>query len=165
MYANVLPFKIFMDKLAVKTPVVWGVVKTMYMYKFTKLLSQFYAAGINPVVSLQLISNIFKNFEYKKKTLEIKKDLETWFTFFESMEWTTLFDPILVQIIHVWEDTGTTTEVLSRISWFYKDQLQTKIDILMSFLEPALMIFVASMIWLIAASVFLPMAGMVDAIK
>ena len=165
MYANVLPFKIFMDKLAVKTPVVWGVVKTMYMYKFTKLLSQFYAAGINPVVSLQLISNIFKNFEYKKKTLEIKKDLETWFTFFESMEWTTLFDPILVQIIHVWEDTGTTTEVLSRISGFYKDQLQTKIDILMSFLEPALMIFVASMIWLIAASVFLPMAGMVDAIK
>jgi len=99
------------------------------MYKFTKLLSQFYSAWINPVVSLQLISNIFKNFEYKKKTLEIKKDLEAWFTFFESMEGTNLFDPILVQIIHVWEDTGTITEVLSRISGFYKEQLQSKIDI------------------------------------
>ncbi len=164
MYTNVLPFKIFMDKLAVRFPVVWWVVRTFYMYKFTKLLSQFYSAWINPVVSLQLISNIFKNFEYKKKTLEIKKDLETWFTFFESMEGTNLFDPILVQIIHVWEDTGTTTEVLSRISSFYKEQLQSKIDILMAFLEPVLMIFVAAMIGIIVASVFMPMASMVTAI-
>jgi type IV pilus assembly protein PilC len=145
--------------------VVWWVVRTFYMYKFTKLLSQFYSAWINPVVSLQLISNIFKNFEYKKKILEIKKDLETWFTFFESMEWTKLFDSILVQIIHVWEDTGTITEVLSRISGFYKEQLQSKIDILMSFLEPVLMIFVAIMIGIIVASVFLPMADMVTVIQ
>ena len=164
MYVNILPFKIFMDKLAVTFPVVWWVVRTFYMYKFTKLLSQFYSAWINPVVSLQLISNIFKNFEYKKKTLEIKKDLEAWFTFFESMEGTNLFDPILVQIIHVWEDTGTITEVLSRISGFYKEQLQSKIDILMSFLEPVLMIFVAAMIGIIVASVFMPMASMVTAI-
>jgi type II secretory pathway component PulF len=53
---------------------------------------------------------------------------------------------------------------LSKISGFYKDQLQSKIDILMSFLEPVLMIFVAVMIGLIAASVFMPMANMVNAI-
>lgn len=164
LYSNVLPFKIFIDKMAVRLPVVGGVVKTSYMYKFSSLLSQFYAAWINPVLSLKLISNIFNNFEYKKKTIEIKKDLETWFTFFESMEWTNLFDPILVQIIHVWEDTGTTTEVLDKISSFYKEQLKMKIDILMSFLEPFLMIFIAAMIGIIVASVFIPMASIVTAI-
>ncbi len=164
LYSSVLPFKIFIDKMAVKFPVIWWVTKTTYMYKFTRLLSQFYSAWINPVVSLQLISNIFKNFEYKKKVIEIKKDLETWFTFFESMEWTDLFDPILVQIIHVGEETGTITEVLERISGFYKEQLQTKIDILMAFLEPVLMIFIAAMIGMIVASVFIPMASMVTAI-
>lgn len=164
LYSNVLPFKIFIDKMAVKLPVIGGVVKTSYMYKFSSLLSQFYAAWINPVVSLKLMSNIFKNFEYKKKAIEIKKDLETWFTFFESMEGTKLFDPILVQIIHVGEDTGTTTEVLDKISGFYKEQLQTKIDILMSFLEPFLMIFIAWMIGIIVASVFIPMASIVTAI-
>ncbi|HRX64209.1 MAG TPA: type II secretion system F family protein [Candidatus Absconditabacterales bacterium] len=164
LYSNVLPFKIFIDKMAVRLPVVGGVVKYNYMYKFSRLLGQFYSAGINPVVSLQLISNIFKNFEYKKKVIEIKKDLETGFTFFESMEGTSLFDPILVQIIHVGEDTGTTNEVLNKISGFYKEQLQTKIDILMSFLEPFLMIFIAGMIGIIVASVFIPMASIVTAI-
>ncbi len=164
LYSNVLPFKIFIDKMAVTLPVIGWVVRTSYMYKFSRLLSQFYAAWINPVVSLKLMSNIFKNYEYKKKAIEIKKDLETWFTFFESMEWTKLFDPILVQIIHVWEDTGTTTEVLNRISGFYKEQLSTKIDVLMWFLEPFLMIFIAGMIGIIVASVFIPMASIVTAI-
>jgi type II secretory pathway component PulF len=86
LYAKVLPFKIFIDKLAVTTPVLSGVVKTMYMYKFSRLLSQFYYAGISPVLALKLISNIFENFEYKKKIIEIKKDLKSGFTFFESME-------------------------------------------------------------------------------
>lgn len=164
LYSKVLPFKVFIDKLAVTTPVISGVVKTFYMYKFSRLLSQFYFAWIGPVLSLKLIANIFENFEYKKKVIEIKKDLKSWFTFFESMEWTKLFDPILVQIIHVWEDTGTTKEVLSKISDFYKDQLKTKIDILMSFLEPVLMIFIACMIGVIVASVFIPMASIVNAI-
>jgi type II secretory pathway component PulF len=72
--------------MLVTMPVISSVVKANYMYKFSRLLSQFYSAGVNPVMSLQLISNIFTNFEYKKKTIEIKKDLETGFTFFESME-------------------------------------------------------------------------------
>ncbi len=164
LYSKVLPFKIFIDKLTVKTPIVSGVVKTLYMYKFSRLLSQFYYAGISPILALKLLSNIFENFEYKKKMIEIRKDLKAWFTFFESMEWTKLFDPILVQIIHVWEDTGTTKEVLDRMSRFYKDQLQIKIDILMSFLEPVLMVFIAVMIGIIVASVFIPMANIVNVI-
>lgn len=164
LYAKVLPFKIFIDKIMVKTPVVSGVVKTFYMYRFARLLSQFYYAWISPILALKLIANIFENFEYKKKMIEIRKDLESGFSFFESMEWTKLFDPILVQIIHVWEDTWTTKEVLSKVSQFYKDQLQTKIDILMSFLEPLLMVIIAIMIWIIVASVFIPMANIVNTI-
>jgi type IV pilus assembly protein PilC len=76
LYSKVLPFKIFIDKLTVKTPIVSGVVKTLYMYKFSRLLSQFYYAGISPILALKLLSNIFENFEYKKKMIEIRKDLK-----------------------------------------------------------------------------------------
>jgi type II secretory pathway component PulF len=50
------------------------------------------------------------------------------------------------------------------MSRFYKDQLQIKIDILMSFLEPVLMVFIAVMIGIIVASVFIPMANIVNVI-
>lgn len=94
-------FKIFIDKIFISIPVIKDVVKTLYMYKFSNLLSQFYEAGVSPVVSMKLLASIFDNFHYKQKMIDVKSDLESGFTLYESLVSSTLFDPILVQIINV----------------------------------------------------------------
>jgi len=165
LYEFFLPFKIVIDKLLISIPVVSGVTKTFYMYRFSKLLWQFYSAWVSPVVALSLISDIFKNFLYKKKTREIREDLETGFNFFESMEWSNLFDPILVQIIHVGEETWDIKSILLKISKFYHNLLKTKISILLSIIEPMLMVFIATIIWLIIWSIFLPIVSIVNTIQ
>ncbi|MFA7298291.1 MAG: type II secretion system F family protein [Candidatus Absconditabacterales bacterium] len=164
-YKYVLAFKIFIDKIMITIPAISGVVKTYYMYRFSKLLSQLYSAGVSPILSLKLMANAFTNFFYKKKVLEIKENLNAGFSFAESMEGSSLFDPILVQIIHVGEDTGNITEVLKKMADFYRDMLQTKIDILMSLIEPLLMALIAVVIGVIVGSIFLPMAELVNVIK
>ena len=165
LYKYALTFKIFIDKIMVTMPAISGVVKTYYMYRFSKLLSQLYSAWVNPILSLKLMGNTFNNFFYKKKVMEIKENLNAGFTFTESMEWSALFDPILVQIIHVGEETGNITEVLKKMSDFYRDMLQTKIDILMTLIEPLLMAGIAVIVWLIVWAIFLPMAELVNVIK
>jgi type IV pilus assembly protein PilC len=165
LYKYVLAFKIFIDKLLLNIPAVSWVIKTYYMYRFSKLLSQLYNAGVSPILSLKLMGNTFTNFFYKKKVLEIKENLNAWFSFSDSMEWSSLFDPILVQIIHVGEDTGNITEVLKKMADFYRDMLQTKIDILMDLIQPALMAIIAVVIGIIVGSIFLPMADLVNVIK
>ncbi len=165
LYKYVLAFKVFIDKLMVTLPAVSGVVKTYYMYRFSKLLSQLYSAWVSPILSLKLMGNTFTNFFYKKKALEIKENLNAGFSFSESMEWSSLFDPILVQIIHVGEDTGNITEVLKKMADFYRDMLQTKIDILMDLIQPLLMAIIAVVIGIIVGSIFLPMAELVNVIQ
>jgi len=164
-YRFVLPFKMLIDKLMIKIPAIGWVTKTFHMYRFANLLGQLYGWGVSPVIALQLVGNVFSNFYYKKKVLEIKKDLEVWFTFAESMQGSDLFDQILIQIIHVGEETGNISEVLKKMSNFYRDLLQTKIDILMSFLEPFMMAGIAIIIGMIVASIFLPMADLVNVIQ
>lgn len=163
-YRKVLPFKIAIDNFMVTAPIISPVIKWNYQYKFAKQLSQFYSAWMSPVVSLQLIWNIFSNYQYKKKVMEIKKDLEAWFSIFEWMEWSKLFDSILIQIIHVWESTWTTKSVLAKISDFYKTQLETRIDIMMTAIEPILMVFIAWIIGSLVAAIMLPMANVVNTI-
>lgn len=165
LYKYVLAFKIFIDKLMVTMPAISWVVRTYYMYRFSKLLSQLYSAWVSPILSLKLMGNAFTNFFYKKKVMEIKENLNAGFSFSESMEWSSLFDPILVQIIHVGEDTGNITEVLKKMADFYRDMLQTKIDILMALIEPLLMALIAVVIGVIVGSIFLPMADLVNVIK
>ena len=164
-YKYVFGFKQFVDKVFITVPPISGVVETFYMYRFSNLLSQLYGWWIGPVASLTLIENVFTNYYYKKKTMEIQNDLKSWFTFWESMDGSDLFDPILVQIIHVGEETGNMAEVLQRIANFYRELLQTKIDILMAFIEPFLMAFIAVVIGIIVGSIFIPMAELVNVLQ
>lgn len=165
LYKYFLPFKVFVDKLLLSLPVVWSVVKTFYMYRFSKLLGQFYIAWLSVTMGLALMKEIFQNFFYQKKVLEIKEDLESWFSFAEAMEGSVLFDAILIQIIYVGEDTWNIAEVLLKMSDYYRDMLDTKIGILMSLIEPFLLAFVAIVIGMVVGSIFLPMAELVNVIQ
>jgi len=164
MYKERLLFKIWIDKLLLKIPVVKNVVELYYMSRFAGLLSQFYSAWVSPVVSFKLLANIFDNFHYKRKMVEIRNSINAWFSIYDSLEWSDLFDPILVQIINVWENTWALSTVLWRISPFYSATLKNNIDALMATLEPLLMCFIAGVVWSLLWAIYLPMADMVNQI-
>jgi len=165
LYKNMLSFKALIDKLTLNMPVVWELVKTFYRYRFSKLLWDFYNAWLSPLVALDQIANIFNNYYYKKKIIDVKKDLEIWLEMTESFEWSYLFNPILIQIIWIWEKAGNIWEVLDKMANFYRDELDTKIEWLTKMVEPILMVFVAWIIWVIVASIFLPMADLIWAMS
>jgi len=161
LYKNILQFKIFIDQFLLKAPVVWKLIQTFYWYRFSKLLWDFYNAGLSPLVAFDQIANIFQNYHYRKKILDVKKDLEIWLDMTESFEWSRLFNPILIQIIWIWEKAGNIWEVLEKMAIFYRTELDTKIEWLTKMIEPLLMVFVAWIIWVIVASIFLPMADLI----
>lgn len=163
-YKTILLFKIMIDALLLKLPIIKKVVKLFYMYRFTTLLSQFYQAGVSPVISFDLLARIFKNFHYKKKMVEVKNSMVAGFSIFESLEGSELFDPILIQIINVGENTGTLASVLKVISRYYLMSLNTAIDSLMALIEPLLMAFVACIVGVLLGAIYLPMADMINVI-
>ncbi len=165
MYSRWLLFKIWIDKLLLMIPVVKNVVKLFYMSRFTSLLAQFYWAWVSPVVSFKLLAGIFDNFHYKRKMIEVRNSINAWFSIYDSLEWTDLFDPILIQIINVWENTWALPNVLNRIAPFYESSLKNSIDALMATLEPFLMMFIAWTVWVLLWSIYLPMADMVNQIQ
>jgi len=164
-YSKWLLFKIWVDKLLLMIPVVKNVVRLFYMSRFTSLLAQFYEAWVSPVIAFKLLAWIFDNFHYKRKMVEIRNSINAWFSIYDSLEWSDLFDPILVQIINVWENTWALPSVLNRISPFYESTLKNNIDALMAVLEPFLMAFIAWIIWILLWSIYLPMADMVNQIQ
>lgn len=164
LYAFVLPFKIFIDWILLRVPLVKNAVRTFYMYRFAKLLGDFLRAGVDPLKSLAHIAKIFSNFFYQKKMVDVKNDLNAWFTFGDAIEWSSLFDPILVQIIVVGEQTGNLGEILQTMADFYKEQLIQRITSVVALIEPILMGLIAVIIGTIVAAVFLPLADLVTVI-
>jgi type IV pilus assembly protein PilC len=164
LYAKVLVFKMFIDALLLKIPMIKSVIKMFYMSRFTSLLGQFYKAGVSPIISFKLLANIFDNFSYKRKMVEIRNSISAGFSIYDSMEGSDLFDPILIQIINVGENTGSLTEVLEKISYYYTATLKNSIDALMASIEPILMAFIACIVGVLLGAIYLPMADMVNQI-
>lgn len=165
LYNYVLPVKIAVDRYVLKAPIAWQIIKTFYRYRFSKLLWDFYEAGLSPLVALEQISNIFQNYHYRKKIEDVKKDLEVWLEMTESFEWSWLFNPVLIQIIWIWEKTGNIGEVLKQMAEFYREELDWKLEGLTKVIEPLLMVFVAWVIGTIVASIFLPMATLIGSLS
>lgn len=161
LYGKILSFKIFIDKLFLELPAIKMVSRRFNLYRISKLLWDFYNAWVSPTIALVQISEILTNYHYRVKILDIKKDLEIWLSFTEAMEWSWLFDPILVQIIWIWEQTWNIWDVLNKMADFYREELTNSIDWMMKLIEPLLMAFIAVIIWVIVASVFLPMWDLV----
>ena len=164
LYKYFLPFKILMDGTLLKIPVIGDAIKTFYMYRFSKLLGDFMFAWVDQISAMEQIARIFDNFFYKKKAEDIKSDLNAGFTFADTIEWSNLFDPILVQIIVVGEKTGNLWEILQTMSGFYKEQLMQKIGFVMAVVEPILMAIIAWLIGSIVGAIYLPLIDMVNVI-
>lgn len=160
-YDKLPEFKKFMDLVFLRIPVIKDINRKFYHYRFCKLLWDFSKSWVSPVVALAQIYDVFKNYHYKDKVRKIKSDLEVWFTFTEAMEWSWLFDDIIVQIISIWEKAWNVWEVLQKMSLFYREELDTKLEWMMKLLEPLLMWFIAIIVWVIVASIFMPMAEII----
>lgn len=162
LYGGFLPFKKLVDAWMIRIPVLRDVVKTFYMYRFSKLMGDFTHAWVSPIDALAQMTEIFDNYYYKRKCMQMRNDLAAWFSFADSIEWSDLFDPVLVQIIIVWENTGNVWDVLLTMANFYREALKNKIDWLMWVIEPILMGLIASVIGTVVASIFLPLADLVN---
>lgn len=68
----------------------------------------------------------------------------------------------MIQIIEVGEKTGNIDTVLEKAALFYKEQLDVKIGILMQFIEPILMMLIATVIGSVVGAIFLPMADLLN---
>jgi len=162
LYSQVLEFKKNVDFILLKIPSISDTIKTFYMYNFSKLFWDFGKAWVSPVDALEQMRKIFDNYTYKTKMLSMKTDLENGFSISDSVEWSWLFDPILIQIITVWEKTWNLSNILLTMSNFYRYQLTRKIDWLTALIEPIMMWVIACVIWMVVASIFLPMWGLLE---
>ena len=127
-------------------------------------MADFSDAGISINKSVMQISDVLQNYRYRKRVRNMASDLEVGLSVVDSIEWSDLFPPVLTQVIDIGEKTWNLSEVLGKMAEYYKDQIENSLESLMKLIEPILMAFVAIIIGTIVASVFLPMAELINII-
>jgi type IV pilus assembly protein PilC len=154
----------FLHSLMLKIPVLKAVIIKIVVARFARTFSALMGAGVPVLESLSVTANSLGNDVYRKTLLEARDKIKNGSQLSSILEDNPLFPPIVSQMLSVGEETGQTENVLVKVADFYEEEVDASINGLSSIIEPIMIVFLGTMVGLIAASVMLPIASMSQSI-
>ena len=144
------------DRFILKPPVIGPLMRKVAIAKFTRTLSTLISSGVPILDGLEIVSRTAGNKVVEKALMETRKNISEGKTIAEPLAATSVFPPMVVQMIAVGEATGSLDSMLTKIADFYDDEVETAVNALTSMLEPLLMVFLGGVVGGIIVAMYLP---------
>jgi MSHA biogenesis protein MshG len=144
-------------KLQLRLPMVGNVLYKATLARFSRLFALVLNAGVPIVTALSVIGRALNNEFIEERVLGMRDGIERGESVSHTATGAGIFDHLVLQMLEVGEESGTTDELLKDISDYYDDEVDYAIEKLSASIEPTLTIALAALVALLAAGVFLPM--------
>ncbi|KAA1194478.1 type II secretion system F family protein [Pseudohalioglobus sediminis] len=149
-------FSEWLDKAFLKTPIVGGIVHDAVIARFSRTLSTTFAAGVPLVDALESTAGAAGNSVYAKAIRQIKDDVTTGSTLYNSIKTTGLFPNMLLQMVSIGEESGALDDMLGKVADHYESAVDDAVDNLSSLLEPLIMSILGVMVGGLMIAMYLP---------
>jgi type IV pilus assembly protein PilC len=151
-----VPFAEFLDRMALRAPVVGGVVHDAVVARFSRTLATTFAAGVPLVDALDSTAGAAGNSVYSKAIRRIRDDVTTGTTLYQATKSTGLFPNMLLQMMSIGEESGALDEMLDKVANHYEDAVDNAVDSLSSLMEPIIMSVLGVLVGGLMIAMYLP---------
>ena len=153
-------FRRITSDFVLKVPGVGIIIQKAYLAKFCQTFSLLNSSRIPIVTSVQLIQKIIGFYPFEVALTQIEKDLVNGKLLHESFREYAIFDGKLISLTKVGEEVNKLNEIFENLSKQYSEEVQHKVSVLNTVLEPILIIFIGLFVAVILISMYLPMFQM-----
>jgi MSHA biogenesis protein MshG len=144
-------------KLQLRLPLVGRVLYQATLARFSRLFALVQRSGIPIVTGLSVVSRALDNDFVEERVLTMRDGIERGEALSHTAASSGIFDPLVLQMIQVGEESGATDELLQEVADYYDDEVDYSIDKLSASIEPTLTVALAGLVFLLATGIFLPM--------
>ena len=149
--------KKFLSQTLSRTPVVKDVVAKMALQRFSATFASLLRSGLPILDALEITAGASGSTEMEAALNRIAREgVAKGLTIGDSFRRETVFPRVVVNLITISEKAGHMENILDTLSDFYAAEIDSSIKILMSFLEPALLLIMGIMVGGIALSIIVP---------
>jgi type IV pilus assembly protein PilC len=153
------------DGAILKLPIVGGIFRRFAITQFTRSLATLLGGGTPLVPALENAADAIGNRAVSKRVHEVVPKVREGRELWKTLEETTILTDLTIEMIKVGESSGALEEMLSSVSEFYDEEIDLLLARVISFVEPAILVFMGGVIVTILLSVYLPMFRLMSAIK
>nr|WP_277750971.1 type II secretion system F family protein [Ningiella ruwaisensis] len=164
-YVNTQDGRLTWDHWKFKLPIVGDILERSLLGRFSRSFALMLHAGIPLTNALSLVADAVGNAHMKLAITNMRKRIEKGESLSRVASGSGLFTPLVLQMIHVGEETGRVDDLLAEVADFYERETEYDIKSLTSKIEPILIAIVAVMVLILALGIFTPMWDMMGAIN
>ena len=148
------------DSFKINAPIFGELVKKVIVARFTRTLGTLISSGVPILQALDIVGDAVGNAVVGKAISSVHASIKEGESIVQPLRESGIFDPMVVGMIDVGEETGTLSEMMIRVADTYDDDVDTAVDGLTSLLEPLLIVFLAVIVGGIVIAMFLPLLSL-----
>jgi type IV pilus assembly protein PilC len=143
--------------LLIKMPLFGEIVKKLYLSRYCQSMSLLLSARTPMLRSLQLVRHMIGFYPFEKALEIMESDILHGKLLHQSMAQFDLFDTRIISLVRVAEEVNQLDLIFTRLNAQYSDELEHKISMLSSLLEPVMIIVVGVLVAVILIAMYLPL--------
>lgn len=146
-----------LDRAKLRVPLLGPVLHRFSLSEFCRSLATLLAGGIPLVPSFEIGTQAVGNAYIRHRLEPTIRKVREGEAFYQALEEAGVFEPMAVDMVKVGEATGSLDEMLSNVSDFLDEQVETRLQRLLSLVEPLMLVVLGLVIALILVSIYLPL--------
>jgi type IV pilus assembly protein PilC len=153
------------DAMLLKLPVFGALIRKVAVARFTRTLGTLISSGVPILEGLRITARTAGNKVVERAVLATRVAVTAGGTITEPLKTSTVFPPMVIQMINVGEQTGALDAMLGKIADFYDDEVDTAVGALTALLEPLMIVFLGVVIGGLVVAMYLPIFRLVTLVK
>jgi general secretion pathway protein F len=148
------------DRIKIQAPVLGAVNQKIALARFSRTLGTLLQSGVPLLTALEIVENIVDNRLIADEIRKAARDVEEGQSLSAPLARSSLFPPIVTEMIAVGEQSGTMERMLARVGDAYEREVETGILLLTSLMEPVMILVMGLVVGFIVISILLPIFEM-----
>jgi len=157
--------KEYIDDLKLNTPIVGNLVQKLYLSRIADNIETMLSSGISIVRAIDITSEVVGSPIYSRILKRAGESVQGGSAFSAALLSHKEIPSIMIQMIQVGEETGSTGSILKTLATFYKREVDDAVDTLVGLIEPAMIILLAVGVGVLLASVLVPIYNIAGSIS
>jgi len=150
-------FRKYASQVLLHLPLISPIVKLIYLSRFSQSMALLIASKTPMLQSINLVKNMMGFYPYELALAKIGEDILRGIPLNKSMSQFSLFDTRTISLIRVAEEVNQLDLIFEKLNHQFSDELEHRIAVISSLLEPIMIIFVGVLVGVILVSMYLPM--------
>jgi MSHA biogenesis protein MshG len=156
-YINTADGRFKWDKIKLRLPIVGSIILRATLARFSRSFAMSTKSGVPLIQALTVTAQAVDNDFVAERVLSMRNGVERGDTLTRTAAATSLFTPLVLQMIAVGEETGAVDQMLDEVADFYEREVDYDLKNLSSAIEPILIVAIGILVLILALGIFLPM--------